>query len=93
VRTTPGRGNSKGWFTAMWKLRIGRRGKRDWVGDALNVAVSRRPPYPSHTIVGRTESYAYDSKVWAACIVQGPFSSRRAKLNRRCEVPTRKAVI
>ena len=38
-----------------------------------HAAVSRRPPIPLDTSVGRTEGYTYATKVWDLSIVQGPF--------------------
>jgi hypothetical protein len=32
------------------------------------------PPNPSYPTVARTEGYTYAAKVWALCLVQGPFS-------------------
>jgi hypothetical protein len=39
---------------------------------AAHAAVSRRPPNPSNASVA--EGYRFAKKVWALCIVQGPFS-------------------
>jgi hypothetical protein len=39
-----------------------------------HAAVSRHPPIYLYTIVVRSESYAYDAKVWGLFLVQGPFS-------------------
>jgi tRNA-binding EMAP/Myf-like protein len=38
------------------------------------LSVSRRSPNRPNTLVARTEGYTYAAKVWALCLVQGPFS-------------------
>jgi apolipoprotein N-acyltransferase len=38
-----------------------------------------RPPNPSNSIVARTEGCPYAAKVWALCLVQGPFYAEIAR--------------
>jgi hypothetical protein len=57
------------------------------VGDELTRAVREA----SSTIVARTDGYTYDARVWAMCVVQGPFSVAKAQWSdshpsRRCNL-------
>jgi hypothetical protein len=56
------------------------------VGGQLPRPCRPRVSNPSNTIVARAEGSTYDAKVWAVCLVRGPFSvSPRAVPN-----PTRR---
>ena len=50
------------------------RDVRDFGWEIAHAAVSRRPPTPVSRTVARTHMNTYDAKVWALCIVQGPFA-------------------
>jgi hypothetical protein len=47
---------------------------RIWGGENAQTAVSPRPPISLSRIVARAEGYTYAAKLWALCLVQGPFS-------------------
>jgi hypothetical protein len=49
-------------------MRVGR------IGQEAHAAVPPRPRNPSNMIAARVESYTHAAKVWALCVVQGPFS-------------------
>jgi pentatricopeptide repeat protein len=64
----------------------GQVANRDGRGFGWEIAhgvVTRRPPISLDTIVRRTGSYAYDSKVWDLSIIQGPSLSPRANSTSR----------